>query len=139
MPLKLEIVTPERAVFSDTVDHVVLPTQSGGEIDVLPGHVPLMAMIEPGELTYFKGGKHESIAVDRGFIEVVNDTVNILTEAAIEVSAIDSTVVETARKRAEEALAAAKASGEDPTVLEELETKARFAVVQKLIRERRSR
>ena len=48
MALTLEIVTPERKILSEEVDHVVLPTEAGGEIDVLPGHIPLMAMIEPG-------------------------------------------------------------------------------------------
>lgn len=137
MPLILEIVTPERSVFKDTVDHVLLPTKEGGEIDVLPGHIPLLTMLEPGELRFFRGGQAESIAIDRGFIEVVNDTVNVLTEAAIEVSQIDTSTLDEARARAEAALAEARASGEDPTVLEELETKARFAVVQKIVRESR--
>lgn len=138
MPLSLEIVTPERSVFKDTVDHVVLPTRHSGEIDVLPGHLPLMGMTEPGELTYYKNGKAESIAIDRGFIEVVNDVVHVLTESAIEVELIDPATLDDARRRAETALAEARESGEDPAILEELETKARFSVIQKLIHERRS-
>lgn len=137
MPLTLEIVTPERKVLSEEVDHVVLPTENGGEIDVLPGHIPLMTMIEPGQLTYFKGEKSESIAIDRGFIEVIGDVVQVLTEAAIEVDEIDPHALEAARQRAHEALEEARASGEDPEVLEQLETKARFAVVQKIISESR--
>ena len=136
MGLTLEIVTPERSVFSDTVDHVVLPTKDGGEIDVLPGHVPLMTMLEPGELKFFKNGQPDSIAIDRGFIELLNDTVRVLTEAAIEVDKIDVSALAEARQRAETALAEAKASGEDPELLEQLETKARFTVVQQLVRER---
>jgi len=139
MPLTLEIVTPERKVLSDEVEHVVLPTQEGGEIDVLPGHIPLMTMIEPGELRYFKEGKVESIAIDKGFIEVIGDTVSVLTEAAIEVHAIDTAALDAARARAQEALAEARASGEDPEVLEQLETQARFAIVQKIIKESKSR
>jgi F-type H+-transporting ATPase subunit epsilon len=135
MTLTLEVVTPERIVLSETVDHVVLPTEEGGEIDVLPGHIPLMTMIQPGELRYFKDGEPESIAIDRGFIEVIGDTVSVLTEAAIEVDEIDLATIEEARIRAEEALKEAQASGEDPEVLEQLETKARFTVVQKIIGE----
>ncbi|HKJ91334.1 MAG TPA: ATP synthase F1 subunit epsilon [Oceanipulchritudo sp.] len=137
MPLILEIVTPERKVLSEEVDHVVLPTENGGEIDVLPGHIPLMTMIEPGQLTYFKGGKSESIAVDKGFIEVIGDFVHVLTEAAIEVDEIDPHALEAARQRAHDALEEARASGEDPEVLEQLETKARFTVVQKIISDSR--
>jgi F-type H+-transporting ATPase subunit epsilon len=139
MPLILEVVTPERKVLSEEVDHVVLPTESGGEIDVLPGHIPVMTMIEPGQLTYYKQGQSESIAIDRGYIEVIGDTVHVLTEAAIEVDAIDTGALEQAQARAREALEEARASGEDPEILEQLETKARFAVVQKLISESRGR
>jgi|TARA_B110000438_G_C15819786_1_gene653809 F-type H+-transporting ATPase subunit epsilon len=137
MSLRLEIVTPERLVLDETVDHVSLPTEAGGELDILPGHVPLMAMIEPGELKYFKGNNKESIAIARGFIEVAKDTIKVLTEAAIEVDEIDASALDDARARAEEALEEAKASGQDPAVLEELETKARFAVIQKIISDSR--
>lgn len=135
MALTLDIVTPERKVFSDTVDHVVLPTESGGEIDVLPGHIPLMTMIEPGRLVYFKGAEVESVAIDKGFIEVIGDTVTVLTEAAIEVEAIDPKVVAEALERAEAALEEARARGEDAEILEQLETQARFAVVQSIVKD----
>ena len=139
MPLTLEIVTPERKVLSEEVDHVVLPTEAGGEIDVLPGHIPLMTMIEPGELRYFKGGQQESVAIARGFIEVIGDTVAVLTEAAIEVDDIDVTSLAEARRRAEEAVEEARRSGEDPEILEQLETKARFTVVQQILKESKGR
>lgn len=137
MPLRLEIVTPERLVLDELVDHVALPTLSGGELDILPGHVPLMAMIEPGELKYFKDGAGDSIAIARGFVEVAKDTVKVLTEAAIEVQAIDVATLDEARARAEQALEEARASGEDPAVLEQLETKAQLAVVQRIISDSR--
>jgi F-type H+-transporting ATPase subunit epsilon len=139
MALTLEIVTPERKVLSEEVDHVVLPTEAGGEIDVLPGHIPLMTMIDPGELRYYKAGQAESVAIARGFIEIIGDTVSVLTEAAIEVDEIDVTTLKEARARATEALEEAKKSGEDPEILEQLETKARFTVVQQIIKETRGR
>lgn len=135
MSLTLEIVTPERKVLSETIDHVVLPTEEGGEIGILPGHAPLMALIEPGQLQYFQNGKSESIAIDKGFIQVMADRVMVLSEAAIEVDKIDANAAADAQKRAEEALREARESGEDPEVLEELETKARFAVLQKIVSE----
>ena len=139
MSLKLDIVTPERNVFSEEVDHVVLPTEAGGEIDVLPGHIPLMTMINPGELRYFQNGKPESVAIDRGFIQVIGDTVTVLTEAAIEVDDINVSSLEEARARAAEALEEARQSGEDPEIIEQLETKARFTVLQKIIKESKGR
>ena len=139
MPLTLEIVTPERVVLSEEVDHVVLPTEAGGEIDVLPGHIPLMTMIEPGELRYFKGGQSESVAIARGFIQIIGDTVAVLTEGAIEVEDIDVTTLEEARARAAEALEEARNRGEDPEILEQLETRARFTVAQQIIKQTRGR
>jgi F-type H+-transporting ATPase subunit epsilon len=139
MPLILEIVTPERKVLSEEVDHVVLPTEAGGEIDVLPGHIPLMTMIDPGELKYYQGNQMESVAIDRGFIEVIGDLVSVLTEAAIEVDEIDAASLEEARARAAEALEEARERGEDPAVLEQLETKARFTVVQQIIKQSKGR
>jgi len=134
MPITLNIVTPERKVLSEEVEHVVLPTEAGGEIDILPGHIPLMTMIEPGELRYHNGGQVESVAIARGFIEVISDTVNVLTEAAIEVDEIDVSQLEEARIRAEKALEEARNQGEDPEILEQLETQARFTVVQQIIK-----
>lgn len=135
MSLTLEVVTPERKVLSEIVDHVVLPTEEAGELDILPGHVPLMTIINPGQLSYFVNGKPLSIAIDKGFIQIIGDKVKVLTEAAIEVAQIDLDAVNEARRRALEALEEAKSRNDDPAILEELETKARFALVQKIIAE----
>jgi F-type H+-transporting ATPase subunit epsilon len=139
LSLTLEIVTPERKVFSEAVEHVVLPTEESGEIDVLPGHIPLMTMIAPGQLKYFQDGRAESIAIDRGFTEVVGNSVIVLTEAAVEVDLIDPQAAEKAFARAAEALEEARKRGDDPEVLEQLETKAQFALVQKIARDNRGR
>lgn len=136
MPLVLEIVTPEKKAFSDFVESVVLPT-SHGEIGVLPGHIPLLAMIEPGELQVIRQGKTEFLAIDRGFVEVLGDKVSVLTEQAIEVTAIDPKELDDARARAEKALEDAKKKGEDPAAVEEAERILRFAIAQKLVRDRK--
>lgn len=136
MALLLEIVTPEKKVYCETVDSVVLPTRSG-QIDVLPGHIPLMTLLEAGELMVTRNGTTDALAVDRGFAQVQGDKISVLTEAAINIKEIDAGAAEDARKRAEEALAQAEARKEDPEILEELETKARFAVVQQLAKERK--
>ena len=136
MPLLLEIVTPEKRVLSAEVDHVVVPTATG-EIDILPGHLPLLSILDPGELKYGQGAKSVDVAVDRGFVQIQGDKVSVLTEGAIDVAKIDLAVVTEARKAAENALEEAKVRGEDPAIIEELETKARFAVVQTLIKQKR--
>jgi len=62
MPLLLEIVTPERLAYSETVDSVQLPG-SEGELGVLPHHAPLVSMLGVGELRIRKGGTEESFAI----------------------------------------------------------------------------
>ncbi len=133
MALLLEIVTPDRRVFCEKVEHVVLPS-STGEIDILPGHIPLLSMLVPGELRYSQDGKTSSMAIDKGFIQVRGDKVSILAEAAIDVSKIDLSAVDDARKAAQDALEEARLKGEDPAIIEELETKARFTVIQSLVK-----
>jgi F-type H+-transporting ATPase subunit epsilon len=132
----LEIVTPEKIAYASSVDHVILPTQDG-EIDILPGHIPLITMAEPGSLRFQREGKTEDLAIDRGFIEVRADKVSVLTEQAIQVESVDPQALEDARRKAEEALLEAKEKGLDPELLEELETKARFLVAQQIVQEKR--
>ncbi|WP_269539332.1 ATP synthase F1 subunit epsilon [Cerasicoccus fimbriatus] len=134
MALKLEIVTPEKIVYSKSVDEVVLPTKQG-EIDILPGHQPLLTVVEGGEVTA-KGGSVEHLAIDQGFARVQNDTISILTEAAIDIEKIDINLVEEAQKRAEAALQKAKDENVDPAQIEELERVVRFAVIQKLAKKK---
>ncbi|WP_309397158.1 ATP synthase F1 subunit epsilon [Cerasicoccus maritimus] len=130
MALTLEIVTPEKIVYTKTVSEVVLPTKQG-EIDILPGHQPLLTVVEGGEVTA-KGDSVEHLAIDKGFARVQNDTISILTEAAIDIENIDVAMVEAAQKRAEEALQKAIDENVDPARIEELENVVRFAVIQKL-------
>ena len=101
MSLKLEIVTPEKRVFADTVDTVVLPG-SEGELGVLEDHVPLVTALHPGELAYTKGGVTQHLAVGTGFVEITGHRVAVLTDMAMVESDIDEKVVEEALKRAEE-------------------------------------
>ena len=104
MSFQLDIVTPEKTIFSDTVDDVYLPG-SEGEMGVLDKHAALVAPLSPGELHYKKDGKIEELAVGEGFVEVSDDKVSVLIDLAIGEDAIDEAKVEEAMKRAQEALA----------------------------------
>jgi F-type H+-transporting ATPase subunit epsilon len=88
MPIELEIVTPERLAYSDTVDSVVLPG-SEGEIGVLPNHAPLVSMLGVGELRIRKDGQEESFAIAGGFLQVRPDKVVVMAETADLASEID--------------------------------------------------
>lgn len=134
MSLLLEIVTPERKAFSGPADSVILPTASG-QIDILPGHIPLTTLLEPGEIVVTNGSQTEKLVVDKGFARVLGDTISILTEAAIDEDEIDLEAVAKAQSRAEAALEEARTRKDvDPAEIEKMEQILRFAAVQHLIK-----
>jgi F-type H+-transporting ATPase subunit epsilon len=99
--LTLEIVTPDRALVSVQVDEVVLPG-SEGYFGVLPGHSPLLASLQVGELWYRIGQEKYYLAVAFGFAEVLPDHVTVLARIAEKAEDIDVARAEAAKKRAEE-------------------------------------
>src|SRR5581483_3915275 len=103
MPLTLEIVTPEAQVYSDTIDSVVIPTVEG-EVGILPGHIPLLTQVDYGELRVTKGNTTQFLVVGGGFAQIAADKISVLAESAITEEKIDEHAVETAMKRAQEAL-----------------------------------
>ncbi len=104
MPLSVHVVTAEREVYTDEgVDEVVAPGIQG-ELTVLPQHAPLLTMIKPGIMRLVKGGEETDVAITGGFLEVKDDRVTILADAAERAEEIDEVRAEEARRRAERAL-----------------------------------
>ena len=134
MSLTLEIVTPEARVYADTIDTVVIPTAEG-EVGILPGHIPLLASVDHGELRVTKGGQTLNLAVSGGFVQVADDKVAVLAEHAITEEKIDETAVEAALKRAEQEIREAKDI--DPAQYEHLQSLVRYAGVQLAVKRRR--
>ena len=112
MPLLLEIVTPERLAYSDTVDAVNLPGIEG-ELGVLPHHAPLVSMLGVGELRIRKGGAEESFAIVGGFLQVRPDKVVVMAETADLAAEIDLEKAQEARREAERALETGFSEGAD--------------------------
>lgn len=80
--LTLNLITPEKQLISGLeVDMVVLPALLG-EMGVLPGHVQTIVQLGMGSLRYKKDGKEEEFAALGGFVEVLNDVVNVFAEGA---------------------------------------------------------
>ena len=98
--LRLEIVTPQAIVFSEDVDMVTFPG-SEGQMGVYPQHVPLIAMLIPGEIIVNRNGVETFLAVGEGLVEVTAKKVAIVTDMAIPSDRIDEAKVEEARQRAE--------------------------------------
>ena len=123
--LRLEFVTPERAIVHDDVDEVVIPGEDG-YFGVLPGHAPLLAALGTGGLWYRKGAEKMYAFVAGGFAEVLQDRVAILAPIAERAEDIDAQRAEAARHRAEERISR-------PVVEMDYE-RARLALIKALAR-----
>ena len=123
--LTLEIVTPESSVVSEQVDEVQIPGAEGS-FGVLPGHTPLLATLQVGELWYRKGQDTSFVAVSLGFAEVLPDRVTILAQIAESADQIDVTRAQIAEKHAKDQLAR-------PTADMDFE-RARLAMLKSLVR-----
>ena len=106
--LTVEIVTPEKRVLSVQADEVIVPGHPG-LFGVRPGHTPVLSIMDDGLLTLKDAGTTQVFHVEGGFVEVGNDAVRVLANAAYPVSAID---VDAAQKRLEEARARLKGLSE---------------------------
>lgn len=101
---RLEIVTPKRIVFDDDVRFVVVPGVEG-ELGFLPDHAPLVSALDVGVLRVQKDGNTTKIALHGGFVEVRDNKVTVLANAAEMAGEIDKLRAEEAKKRAEDRLA----------------------------------
>lgn len=111
MPLTLSIVTAQRTVLErGDVTKLVVPT-SEGQITLLPSHAALMTALGSGEMLATHSGGVEPIAIHGGFLQIVDDEVSVLADAAEHVAQIDLERAEAARARAE-----ARLTGRDSTI-----------------------
>ena len=104
MPMRVEIITAEREVYSDDVDVLTAPGAEG-ELGILPNHAPLMTALQPGEIMLRKDGEETYLAVTGGFMEVIANRVMILADACERDDEIDEQRAQVAVQRAQERLA----------------------------------
>ena len=102
--IHLTVVTRERKIIDAEVDEVILPA-SDGEIGVLPGHTPLLAMLRIGQLRYRTGTRVERLVISWGFAEVLPDRVIVLAEKGFLATEIDRAAAEQERAAAEKEMA----------------------------------
>ena len=134
--IRLEIVTPEKMVFSEDVD-LILAWGVGGQLGILPHHAPLMTMLQPGDLVIRKLGQEEALTLSGGFLEVRPDKVVILADACERAEEIDEARAEEAKRRAQEALKTAVTQVEAAAAEAALRRSlARLRAVEKIRRKR---
>lgn len=115
---KLEIISPDKVVYSADVDMLIVRS-SGGDLGILPKHAPLLAGLVPHAMKAFVGGEEKLIAVSGGFIEVQPDKINVLASAAELPIDIDVNRAKRAYERAQQRLEKFK---QDPVTYAEINT-----------------
>lgn len=103
MGLRLEVVTPERQLFSGEVDSVLLPGAEG-QLGILPRHAPLMTALTTGELVARRGQEEFLFAIYGGFAQILPDRVIVLADVGERAEEVDAEQAERARREAEELL-----------------------------------
>ena len=102
--LNLTVVTRERKILEAQADEVVLPG-TDGELGILPGHTPLLAMLRIGQLRYREGTTVEKMVISWGFAEVLPDRVIVLAQRGTLATETDPARAEDERRQAERELA----------------------------------
>jgi F-type H+-transporting ATPase subunit epsilon len=106
LTLQVELVSPERILYSGEADMVVCRTVGGGEVAFLTGHAPFLAALETGVVRVKTGsGSEEVAAVHGGFVEVRDNRVIILSDVAELAADIDTSRAQRAKDAA---------TGDDP-------------------------
>ena len=124
-PVCVQILAEGDRLVSQQVDEVELPG-ADGYFGVLPGHTPLLASLQVGEMWYRTGQERHYLAIAFGFAEVLPDRVTVLAQIAERAQDIDLARAEAAKQRAEERVA-------HPQAAQDFE-RARIALMKALTR-----
>lgn len=123
MSIQVEIVAPDKNLFSGEVDIVTIPGRDG-QLGIMGGHAPLISTLDIGEITLNVNGDMEYVAVSGGVVEVRPDKVTILAESAEAAGEIDE-------QRAREALERARKSLEETPPSEAQHREAMLTAVRR--------
>ncbi|GAB4226207.1 MAG: ATP synthase F1 subunit epsilon [Stanieria sp.] len=90
MALTLKVITPDKTVWNDKVEEIVLPSTTG-QLGILSGHAPLLSALDIGVMRIRPGKEWKAIALMGGFAEVENNEVKVLVNGAEMGETIDKT------------------------------------------------
>lgn len=137
--LHVEVVTAERELYNGEAEMVSAPGAEG-RLGILPEHARLLSLLSPGALRITLRGAEEVLFVSGGFLEVSDDTVTVLADAAEHAEDIDQARAEEARRRAQERLSQAESETERVEIQAKLQRElSRLKVVEMARRSSRRR
>ena len=79
--MTLEILTPEKKFFSGETESVLFPG-ADGKFEILKDHAPLISSLKAGEIRVRQNGKDVVVKIKSGFVEVLNNKINVMVEGA---------------------------------------------------------
>jgi len=103
---KLKLIAPDGVKYEEDAESATLPTVDG-QITILPNHMPVIALLKPGEIILKINGKENILVTEGGVVEVNATEVKILADTAEDVDSLDELKITEAKKSAEERMAKA--------------------------------
>ena len=114
---KLEIISPEKIIFSDLVKMTKVPSYEG-DMSILKDHISIITFLRPGLVKVEKkDGNTESFFVQDGAVEFFNNTLILLSASAINLKDISKEFLEDLTKQSEEELAKENITDQDRYIL----------------------
>ncbi len=131
--LQCDVVSVKESIFSGSIQ-MLIAKGVGGELGILPGHAPLVTLLQPGPVrVQLANGTEELIYVSGGVLEVQPHVVTLLADTAIRAHDLNEAQILETRKQAEALLANQKSELNTGAALAALaETAAQLQTLQKL-------
>ena len=113
----LEIISPERIIFSDEAKMVTLPSYEG-DMSILKNHISIITLLRPGIIKVQKNDKNfKEFFVQDGTVEYFNDSLVVLSTSAISVKDLSREFVDNLNKDIQDKLADKNITDHDRYVL----------------------
>ena len=131
--MQCDVVSVKESIYSGTIS-MLIAKGAGGELGIMPGHAPLVTLLQPGAIrVQLENGTEELIYVSGGVLEVQPHVVTILADTAIRAENLDEAAILEARKNAEALLANQKSELDTAAALAVLaETVAQLETIRKI-------
>jgi F-type H+-transporting ATPase subunit epsilon len=106
--MQCDVVSVKESIYSGQVT-MLIAKGAGGELGILPGHAPLVTLLQPGPIrVQLENGTEEIVYVSGGVLEVQPHVVTVLADTAIRADNLDEAAIMEARKQAEQLLSKSK-------------------------------
>ena len=113
---KLEIISPEKIIFSDETKMVTLPSYEG-DMSILKNHISIITLLRPGIIKVQNDGNFKEFFVQDGAVEFFNDSLVVLSASAINVKDLSKEFVDNLNKDTQDKLTDKNITDHDRYVL----------------------